>query len=258
MDFNAFEQLGLTRNEIRVYLCLLERGTSLVQTVAKQLQLPRTTVYSILDSLHGHNLVSKQKKRGVGVFRVENPDAILGILRRKERGLQDQRKALEHLVGELQNLYKDGIPRAPRMEYVEGKAKVERFLESYLNTWSQSMLALKTSTWGFQDHNFIEIFRPLIRKLWKVIHGENKIPGRILSNVSPTEKALGGKIPHREVRVLGSEFDFKSSLWVMGDYVILIQTRNDPIYASQFHDPLLAANLRLLFSMLYQQAKPVA
>jgi hypothetical protein len=43
----------------------------------------------------------------------------------------------------------------------------------------------------------------------------------------------------------------------MGDYVVLIQMRKEPIYASQFHDPLLAANLRMVFNQLYEQAEAI-
>lgn len=257
MELNAFEALGLSRNDTRVYLSLMEQGNSSAHSIARKLQLPRTTVYSILESLQTRNLVSKQKKRGVSSFRVENPDELLGIIRRRETALEEQRRLAQELVRNLRGLYRGGSSHAPRMEYIEGKVKVERFLDSNLLTWAQSMRALQTTTAGFQDHTFVEMFRPFIKRLWKVIHEDHKIPGRILSNVSSTEKALGGKIPRREVRVLGPEFDFRSSLWVMGDYVILIQTREDPIYASQFNDPLLAANLRLVFSFLYNQARPV-
>ncbi len=119
------------------------------------------------------------------------------------------------------------------------------------------MKKLKTSTWGFQDHAFVSHFRSWLKEAWKLIHEKAGIPGKILSNQSDIERSLRGKIPRREVRVLGDEFNFQSSFWVMGDYVVLIMTRESPMYAFQIHDALLAGSLRLIFRHLYDQAQEI-
>lgn len=60
------------------------------------------------------------------------------------------------------------------------------------------------------------------------------------------------------MRVLGDEISFESSFWVMGDFVVLIMTRERPIYAIQIYDALLAANLRLIFQLLYKNAQVIS
>ncbi|MCB0332359.1 MAG: hypothetical protein KDD55_02600, partial [Bdellovibrionales bacterium] len=88
-----------------------------------------------------------------------------------------------------------------------------------------------------------------------VLHQEAKIQGQILSNISETESKLSGQIPRREVRVLDPSIEFSSSIWIMGDFIIMIMTRNEPYYAFQLHDSVFAGNLREVFQHLYSRGQ---
>jgi hypothetical protein len=89
---------------------------------------------------------------------------------------------------------------------------------------------------------------------WRVLHVEAHIAGRILSHSSSTERQLKSRIPLREVRYLPGHYQFESSTWVMGDYVVVIMTRTEPFYALQIREPALANNLRTVFRILYESS----
>ena len=42
---NALKEYGLSDNEIKVYITLIKTGESTVQNIAKNSNLPRTTIY---------------------------------------------------------------------------------------------------------------------------------------------------------------------------------------------------------------------
>lgn len=257
MDLNAFYNLGFTRNEASVYLSLVEQGRSPAHLLAKRLKLPRSTIYSVLAVLQQRKLVRAEKVRGATHFRVDSPDDLLHNLQEEEKKIRERQYAATSLVQELKQIFQSSAVQSPRVEFFEGKTKVERFLFDNLDRWTDSMLRTDKSTWGYQDHTFVQMFPAWIKRAWQVIHERAGIPGRILSNRSAIEQSLRGKIPRRQVRVLGSDINFESSFWVMGEYVILIMTREDPIYAFQIHDRLLAANLKAVFHHLYDQAAEV-
>lgn len=237
---------------------MIDIGKGAAQLIAKRTGLPRSTVYSGLDSLADKGLVRKEERKGTTLFSVDDPKALVELIAKEREKVERRSQVANELAEQLQPLFKSTNYSVPRLEFIEGRGKVEEFLYRMLPAWRESIKKYQPiSTWGYQDHSFVKIYNRWIEECWRVLHVEGKIPGRILSNISETERSLAGKIPHREVRVLDPEMQFTSSIWVMGDYITMIMTQNEPYYAFQIHDPVFAANLRELFRHLYSQSRPV-
>ena len=60
---DSLEQLGFTKNEARLYLAVAEAGKANAQLIAKKVGLPRTTAYSVLDSLLKKGVVTTEQKK---------------------------------------------------------------------------------------------------------------------------------------------------------------------------------------------------
>ena len=58
MDTDIFEDLGLTRTEIKIYLTLLETGSCTAGTILERSRLPNSTVHRDLNSLIERGLVN--------------------------------------------------------------------------------------------------------------------------------------------------------------------------------------------------------
>ena len=58
MDTEIFEELGLTRTEIKLYLTLLEIGSSTAGTILEKSKLPNSTVHRDLNSLIERGLIN--------------------------------------------------------------------------------------------------------------------------------------------------------------------------------------------------------
>jgi predicted transcriptional regulator len=258
MDLDSFHSLGLSATEARVYLWLIENGSSPVQKISRKLSLPRSTVYSALDSLVQRGMISKGEKKGASFFSAEDVQAIVRMVERDKESLVQRELIARHLVKQISPLLRKSAVSLPALEVAEGKRNVEQFLFRMLPIWRDSILATDNSTWGYQDHTFVEVFPKWIKECWKVLHIEAGIPGRILSNQSAVEAGLKGKVPGREVRVLDDTEEFSTSTWVMGNYIILIMTRQEPFYLFQVHDRALSANLRALFKRIYNSAGVVS
>jgi sugar-specific transcriptional regulator TrmB len=253
MNISTFIDLGFTQNEARLYSYLVEAGRLSAYALAKKLSLPRSTVYSVLGVLEHKGLVRKEPVKGTWWYRVDNPEDLLEIFEKEESVLLRKKQLATILVKELKQVFKTKSNAIPRLEYYEGKANIEKFLFNYLPVWRDSMLNTDKSTWGYQDDSFVKEYQPWLKEAWKVIHIEAKIAGRIISNNNQIEKNLKNKIKGREVKTLGDKFNFTSSIWVMGEYVILILTREDPHIAFQIKSTTLSRNLKLIFEYLYNQ-----
>lgn len=73
-DFIAF---GLTPREAKIYLMLLKLGEAPASAVANRCNLPRLSVYSVLERLVHLNLVTSYESRRTRVYHAAPPEAFL-------------------------------------------------------------------------------------------------------------------------------------------------------------------------------------
>ncbi|MBS3174892.1 TrmB family transcriptional regulator, partial [Candidatus Woesearchaeota archaeon] len=74
-------QIGLTEGEIKVYLSLLELGSTSTGKIIKKSHISGSKVYEVLDRLSSKGLVTSVVKNGVKYFEATTPEKILSYLR---------------------------------------------------------------------------------------------------------------------------------------------------------------------------------
>lgn len=78
------EDLGLTPNEIKLYLTLLDLGENTVGPLIKKLNIHRQIAYDALEGLTTRNMVLKTSKNNRYYFRVSDPNNILSNIKYQE------------------------------------------------------------------------------------------------------------------------------------------------------------------------------
>jgi hypothetical protein len=77
---------------------------------------------------------------------------------------------------------------------------------------------------------------------------------KLLSNESNVEKKMAvKKLNQREIRFWKKDADFTASLWVIGEYIVMIYTRERPFYLIEIHNSVLAHNTREVFKNLWKE-----
>ena len=79
----ALQQIGLTDGEIRVYLALLELGSTSTGKITKDSGISGSKVYEVLDRLMHKGLATYVIKNGVKYFAPTQPEKILDYLDEK-------------------------------------------------------------------------------------------------------------------------------------------------------------------------------
>ena len=79
------ESAGLSKNEAKVYLTLLQLGSSSAGIIAEKSRVYRTNVYEALNRLIEKGLVSYIHKGHQKLFNAEEPSKILGILEERKQ-----------------------------------------------------------------------------------------------------------------------------------------------------------------------------
>jgi sugar-specific transcriptional regulator TrmB len=102
----ALEYAGLTHIEARVYLRLLELGSTTAGPIVKSLGLHRATAYAVLQRLIERGLVSYVTKVGKRYFSASDPESILQMIQEKEELMKEimpQLKVKHELAKEKQS-----------------------------------------------------------------------------------------------------------------------------------------------------------
>jgi len=246
---STFSQLGFTDNEVSLYLALAELGKASANLLSKRVQIPRTTAYSVLDSLVKKGVVSMEQRGATNFYSANNPDAILRLVRIEKEEVLSREALAEELVEQIRPYFKSQNFSVPKLQFFEGRANVESMLYDQLFEWQRSIKEYDSTWWGYQDHTFVEQYMEWLQFHWKHKFKDERI--HLISNKAAIEQKLRKQIRNRVIHPVPEAFHLASSIWVVGDYIVLLMTRQKPHYAFQMRDAVFGASLRSVFQLLW-------
>lgn len=244
-----FRFLGFTNNEARIYLSLAEIGKSTAQLLAKRIKIPRTTAYSVLQGLIEKGVISEEHTQGTTFYVLNQPASLLRLIEREKETLKAKESAAKNLIEFIKPYLKSKLFSIPKIQFFEGSASIESMLYDMTSDWIRSIETTDKVWWGYQDASFVDVHKKWLEHAWSEIN--KKIQIQILSTESKTEKILKDKIQGRTIKFIPKEYDFSSTIWVCGEYIVLLMTRQQPVYGFQIKDAVFASNLRLVFKLLW-------
>ena len=95
MKEEILAELGLSKNESKIYLSLLEQGSATITKIAETSGVHRVNVYDSLGRLREKGLVGEMSQNGKREYQAAPPEALKNILREKERKLNQVMPQLE-------------------------------------------------------------------------------------------------------------------------------------------------------------------
>lgn len=102
MNTKILEEIGLTDSEIKVYLALLELGSSKKGPIVKKAGITSSKIYEVIDKLIERGLASYVIKDKVKYFNAAPPSRIKDYLKEKETKLKEQEAELDKLLPSLE------------------------------------------------------------------------------------------------------------------------------------------------------------
>ncbi len=124
-------EIGLRGQKAAVYVAALQVGSAKGQDIADSINLPRTTVLEILESLHRMGMVSFVTRGRTRFYSAEPPAKLESMLKEKER-------KLKAIMPELLSLE---VTRgnSPRVRFYEGVAGVKTVFEDTLSVGNKKL-----------------------------------------------------------------------------------------------------------------------
>ena len=97
----TLENIGLTKNEVKIYLALLRLDMTTSGPIIKKTGIHTSKVYDGLERLSEKGLVSYIVKSNTKYFRAVSPDRILDLIREKKEKIEEQEKEVKLIIPQL-------------------------------------------------------------------------------------------------------------------------------------------------------------
>lgn len=97
----SLKQIGLTENEITVYLAMLGLGDSLASRIAEKAGMNRTHTYDVIESLVRQGLASYVIRNNRKYFIAANPNKLVDNLKEKENDIKQQQEMIKDILPQL-------------------------------------------------------------------------------------------------------------------------------------------------------------
>jgi len=157
------EQLGYSPHEATVYLASLELGGSTETEIAEKAKLPRTTVASVIKSLHKKGLLNTYLKGRRKIWSAENPEKLMIALREHEA-------ALDILLPELHSLrHETGVE--PTTRAYSGVEEIKQIMTDMIETKHHIFSVVSWDDWvNLLGKTFLDDFIETRKRHYLKIH----------------------------------------------------------------------------------------
>lgn len=250
MNKTILRELGLGEKEIAIYLALLKHGRTTPAHLGRITKINRATAYHLCKSLVSRGLAAEDLGSKSLALVPVSANNLSFLLKKEREQFSIKENLVKKLMSEVSLISAEHEYPVPKIQFIE-EHRLRDFLFANAERWNDSALEQDRTWWGFQDHTLVEEYYDWIEFLWKTAHKTSLV--KLFSNSSTIEAKLQGKYKHREIKYLKDNHDFTASIWIVGDYLIMMATRQKPHYLVEIHDQTLANNLRKTFKELWQR-----
>jgi len=249
MNIEVLKSAGLTRGEIKVYLSLLELGSSTTGPIIEKCGIARSIIYQILEKLIQKGLASYIIKEKTKYFQAAQPQKILDFIDSREKELEKNRMEVEKLLPQL--ILKQKSAKESGAQIFEGFKGIHTVHE-------HTYLKLKRG----EEYFYLGIPESQEEKYhlyWNRDHVKRKKAGikcRLLFNQGTNQKTLKNRNRFKGCDARYMPIDIKTPAWFLGyKDVIVIGLQSDKGIAIEIINQEIADSFKAYFEEFWKKSK---
>ncbi len=240
-------KIGLTKQEARTYLTLLELKESQTGKICENAHIERSNIYKVLSSLMNKGLVNYRIQNNVKVFSASPPESLSELFKEKQKRLEEERKQVERIVSNLKTK-EPGKDSISNYKYYEGipaiKSMWHEINKTLSNKTEEKIYGVRKGSYenllGFYDeHHKIRLSK--------------KAKAKILLADEDTKRAEQRRNSLTQVRF--SELKNDAEWGVVNDYVYLQHITTKTPRAFLIKDPIFARTFEQVFDQAWNNAQ---
>ncbi len=243
----ALKKIGLTEGETKVYLALLDLGSSSIGAIIKKSGISGSKTYEVLDRLMKKGLVNEITKNNVRYFETASPKRILDYLDEKKQEIEIEKQNINKIIPELIAKQK-GTKKA--------EAKIFLGFEGAKTVYEDAVQNLKKGDeilgWGLTEQP--ESWEIYFNKREKVRDDRGVIHKSIINRKYKSLYNVRKKFKNTFIRFFPEELEMPTDVQIWRDKVALfITTKENPI-TILIENKAVADSFRASFYILWEYA----
>jgi len=239
------QELGLTPNEIKIYLFLLKSGEITTGLIIKETRIANSRVYESLNSLISRGLVTYTVQKNGKHFKAENPKKFLEIE-------QERRKKIESIIPELSKLQSTSSSETTTAVY-EGFEGFKTAFEKIINDCPKNETIYIL---GFSEKQFHE--ESLRTFLFNMNLKSSQKQQRLKILLNHESKQTFGKDREKEkysqVKYMPKGYISPAAIDIFQDYVYIFLWEEKP-FVFMIKNKQIAESFKQYFNILWKIAK---
>lgn len=245
MDIKTLKETGLTENESKIYLFLLEKGSTTTGAIIRETGISNSRVYESLNSLISKGLVNYTVEKAGKHFEAADPKKFL----EKE---EERKKKIMSLVPELIKLKSKESYKTKTAIYegFEGfKTAFKKIIDDCPRNETIYIL-------GFSEQQFAnKSLRIFLKNMnLKSAHKKQKLKIILDSSVKETLGKDREKEKHTEVKYMPKGYISPAAIDIFGDYVYMFLWEEKP-FVFMIKNRRIAESFKQYFNFLWKVAK---
>lgn len=200
------EEAGLSATEAKVYLALLELGSSLAGEITKKAEINRTNAYDALERLSKKGLVTYVISANRKVFEPLPPERLHELAKEKE-------ERIKGLLPELNLRFKESKAKEEATIF-KGKKGIKSAYELLLKEKKEILV------YGAESR-FADML-PAYYTEWHERRARGGIALKIMFNEKVRERKIKEKLKSAKLKFLPAGYDFPSTILISGEITITV------------------------------------
>lgn len=244
----TLKQIGLTEGEIKIYLALLELGSSSISKIIQKSKVSGSKTYEVLDRLAAKGLASSIIKNKVKYFEAASPERILDYLEEKQDQIEGEKSQIKEIIPQL--ILKQKHARRSEAKIFTGWEGLKTANEDIIQTlkkgetWLSMGLTQQPESW---EIHFTK--RQKVRARKGILH--KHIINKKYRELYKKRKS----IPLTEFRFLPKDFEMPTSTEIYANKVLIFILLEENPLAIMIENQHVAESFRKYFNHVWKTAK---
>lgn len=241
------KNIGLSDNEAKVYLAMLELGPSPVVEIARKAEVNRPTAYVQIESLKKKGLVSTQAKGKKQLYIAESPARLEFYLDSELKDVEQKKDELNKILPDLDKLYASTGSR-PQVRFFEGKEGVLTMQNMLLKSGVSEIVGVSSMD------SVVKVF-PNIQKEYSPERVRKGIKSRLIYSYSggPVLKESDEQVLRESRFISLDKMPFTGDITVYGDNVAIIAFEGQ-VSGVVIEHPEIAKSFKQFFEFMWNLA----
>lgn len=242
------KQLGLTNQQIKIYLDLASNPESTVVQIHKRLNEPRSSLYLELERLLNKGYVISKKVEKTTLYKITNPDILKLTLEEESNKLQSLTENLDIFSKSVKEL---GVTknRPKAINIYEGKEGIKQLLWNIVISDAKLVI-------GFSPGQLEDVTDRDFAEKWREEFRDRKMLNRIIFNKPKPLiwSDIPGFLEHNvEARTLDEKkIKFDRMILIYNDVLTVCSLKTDSDqYGIEIRDDLLVNSYKQIFDFLW-------